>query len=60
MELEQVDGLDAKFLADLISVFEDVVWGKDVEILICRECGPLVVGGRDFRSGVEALFVGGP
>jgi len=31
MELE-VDGLDAKFLADLISVFEDVS-GKDVEYL---------------------------
>ena len=59
MELQNVDGIDAKFLADLVGVFQDVILGKYIVIFVFRERGPFVIGGRNLGSGVKAFLVAG-
>ena len=57
MELQNIDGIDAKFFADQVGVFEDVILGKNIVIFVLRERRPFVIGGRNFGGGVEALFI---
>ena len=55
MKLQQIDRVHAQFLADQVGILENVVRGKHVVIFVFRERGPLVIGGRDFRRGVQPL-----
>ena len=57
MKLQKVDRVEAKFLADLIRIFDDVIGGKYVVIVVSGERGPFAVGRRNFRGGIEAFFI---
>ena len=44
VELQHINAVDAEFLPDQIRIFENMLSGKDVAVLVLRQCRPAIIG----------------